>query len=243
MGVWYSMLKNYVIAGGARPRRVLIFFRYSELTDLTLRESGMDRWQIDRACPERDPIVEDRLSPPPSHPVRRLARALGALVPVERLKEYAEDPAARLAHRVTGRAARDIPADQLPDVLNAPFDLPNLRASAAARSNDEIPRVENVVGRSLLPPMLELARAHDIPLTFVRIRPQSVANGEPESPAARRYVRDLKRYIEARGAGFVDMTDAEWESAGLYRSGDHIAGRYHRRYTELFFEHLPELFQ
>lgn len=242
MGVWYLMLKNYVIASGAKPDRVIVFFRHTELTDLTLRPS-MDRWQIDRTSPELDPVVERRLSPLPGHPVRRLSRKLGEEVPLQRLKELIDDPAGRFAYWTLARLVPGLQSETLPKLVNAPFRLRNLRAAAATAPDDEIPPVGAVVETSLLPPMIELANEYGIGLSFVRIRSQSVANGESESPQSRRYLRNLKAWIEQRGATLIDMTDATWVGPDLYGSGDHIAPRYQTHYTRLFVRNLPELFE
>lgn len=203
----------------------------------------MDRAQIERATPELDPVVESKLAPVPGYPVRRLATRLRQLVPLERFRERLEDPAARWAFWVSPRLVDGVDPERLPGEVNAPFALENLRAASAAPAAEVVPEFSAVVQGSLLPDMIELAKSHEIALAFVRIRPQDVANGQPESPAMRRYVAELGRYLTQRGVVFVDMHDAEWESARLYKNGDHIAPRHKHRYTRLFHERLPELFR
>ena len=54
---------------------------------------------------------------------------------------------------------------------------------------------------------------------------------------------DFKRYVEAHGQLFVDMTSASWETPDMYKNGDHLAPRIMPHYTRLFVANLPELFR
>ena len=130
-------------------------------------------------------------------------------------------------------------------LVNAPFALERLRGApaAAASAGAAVYDFASTVGGSFLPELLSLSKSSGIPLGFVRIRPRSVAEGTPESPEMQKYVAELKRYIEARGAMFVDMSGAEWETAELYKNGDHIGPKFHAQYTRLFVANVPELFR
>ncbi len=243
--VWYLIFKNYIVASGVRPTRVVIFFRYQELTELTYRDTGFDQVQIERASPEFDPVVEAKLFPPPSHPVKRLAWRLGKLVPVSRLRASVADQTQVWFDEMSTMFVSEPDQQKRHQLVNAPFALERLRGApaAAASAGAAVYDFASTVGGSFLPELLSLSKSSGIPLGFVRIRPRSVAEGTPESPEMQKYVAELKRYIEARGAMFVDMSGAEWETAELYKNGDHIGPKFHAQYTRLFVANVPELFR
>lgn len=243
--VWYLIFKNSIIGSGVRPSRVLIFFRYEELTELTYRDTGFDQVQIERASPENDPVVEAKLFPPPTHPVKRLGWKLARLAPVSRLRAGVNDQLQGLFDEMSTMFANEADPTQRRQLVNAPFALERLRAAPAAQPSADVAPLDfasNVDG-SFLPELLNLSKTSGIPVAFVRIRPRSVADGVPEPAEMRKYVADLKRYIEAHGAMLVDMTNAEWEVPVLYKNGDHIAPAFHAHYTRLFTANLPELFR
>jgi hypothetical protein len=241
--VWYLIFKNYVIASGVHPDRVLIFFRYQELTELTYRESGLDQVQVEHASPDFDPVVEAKLFPPPKHPVKRLAWELERVAPVSRLRAMASDHTLLWLDSMSTMFVAEPDPKARRQLINAPFALERLRGAAAASAGEAVLDFASSVEGSFLPEILGLSKTSGIPVAFVRIRPRAVAEGEPESPKMQRYVAELKAYVEAHGAMFIDMTHASWESADLYKNGDHIAPRYLNQYTRAFFENLPELFR
>lgn len=243
--VWYLVFKNYVVASGVRPQRVIIFFRYQELTELTYRDTGFDQIQIEHASPDFDPVVEAKLFPPPSDPVKRLGWELGKLVPISRLRAAVGDHTQLWFDEISTGLGAEPDLKKRRQLVNAPFALERLRGApaAAASAGAAVFDFASTVNGSFLPELLSLSKSSGIPLAFVRIRPRSVAEGTPESPEMKTYVAELERYIEARGAMFVDMSGAAWESAELYKNGDHIGPRYHAQYTRLFVENLPELFR
>jgi hypothetical protein len=95
----------------------------------------------------------------------------------------------------------------------------------------------------LLPDILDLVTESQIPTVFVRVRTRARARGMPEPKALSEYIGGLRRYIEQRGAGFIDMSREDWESIELYGNGDHIADRYKAYYTREFVAHEPDLFR
>ncbi len=65
-GYWYLAFKNYVIASGSRPALTLVFFRDTNLTDLTFRLLGDYRVMLDEVAgdaePELDAVIARRRS-------------------------------------------------------------------------------------------------------------------------------------------------------------------------------------
>jgi hypothetical protein len=100
------------------------------------------------------------------------------------------------------------------------------------------------VNRSVLPLMLRDARAAGLTLCFVRVQRRPEGGRPPyQSRALRRYVAELRAYIESHGAILHDDTGDSALTLDMYADGDHLAGSARRLYTGIFFERLKPLFQ
>ena len=95
---------------------------------------------------------------------------------------------------------------------------------------------------SVLPLILNLSKEHGVPVCFVRVQRRPVNHRPPaQSPALRRYVADLKAWLDGTGACFHDDTGDPEMTLDLYEDGDHVGDR--RRYTEIFRKRLDPLFR
>jgi hypothetical protein len=244
--MWYAMFKNYVVASGHRPRRVLFFFRDVELTAPRAGTSGDNRGRLERVSLPEEPVIEARLSPPWTDPIERLRYRFEQDVPVRRLRERASpsiDAFGLWLAGVLGSAPKVQAAE-----INEAFALANLRpapkldevAEPASRRLDG--DFAQLVDESFLPDIIALAQEHAIPISFVRIRTRAAARGAPESEPFSRYQRDLRSYLEARGIPLYDLTPATWETLDFYALGDHVKIKRRREYTRLFVEHLRAAF-
>jgi hypothetical protein len=71
-----------------------------------------------------------------------------------------------------------------------------------------------------------------------------VGNRPPEqSPALKRYVQQLRVYLEANGAIFLDDWGDPEQPLSIYEDGDHIARDYRGYYTDLFYRKHREIFR
>ena len=57
----------------------------------------------------------------------------------------------------------------------------------------------------------------------------------------RKYVTDLRQYLTANGADYIDDRDDPELATIAYADGDHIARDARRRYTEIFYAKLLKL--
>ena len=130
---------------------------------------------------------------------------------------------------------------------NARFGLDRLRPMEAAdiqTAEDREADFDRDVHRSVLPLMLRDARAAGLTLCFVRVQRRPVGGRPPaQSRALRRYVSELRAYIEANGGILHDETGDPAITLDMYEDGDHIARHSRRHYTAVFFERLRPLFQ
>jgi hypothetical protein len=241
---WYLGLKNVVLGAGVKPKAVFVFFRDYNLTDVLFRLDEQFRWSVDRLAgpvePELDRAIARRLEGP-WYLVPRTVDAAYRYRPVR-------DAADAWVRTWPSRAlAGGDGAEPLQQHLNAAFALDKLRPALAAdiaSGDDELGDFHRMLPRSLLPDFVSLARANDIRLCFVRVQRRPGPDGSPrQSEVLRKYVADLREYLEANAAVFRDDTGDPDYPLAWYTDGDHTAFRYRPRYTELFVQKLAVLFR
>lgn len=238
---WYLALKNWVIASGARPKFVMIFFRDTNLTDVMFRLDEGFRWNLDRVAGEREDELNAVIAARAGALRHRVHALVAAAYGSERVRLWLEPG---LTDRI-GRAL--IPSRRLHrdfvTQMNARFDFQHMRPFEApdyVTAGDADTDFDRFVGRSVLPLMLRDAGQAGITLCFVRVQRRPVGNRPPEQPPAlRRYVSDLRAYVEAHGAVFIDDTGDPALPLEMYDDGDHVKLEWTARYTEHLYERLP----
>ncbi len=241
-GYWYLALKNWVVASGIKPRWTLIMFRDTNLTDLMFRLLDGDRWKLDEAArdlePELDAVVARRLAGSWYQAHRLLDQAYG----VEAARTRVEPALTAWPARVL---AGNVGGTLLQREVNDRFALEQLRPmpiSDMSVVSDNDADFHANVDASVLPLMLSLAREHGHRLVFVRTQRRAPGGGlRPESPALVKYMRDLRAYVEARGAVLIDDQHDQEILRLPYDDLDHIdpAGRI--PYTEILARKLRAL--
>ncbi len=238
---WYLALKNFVVASGVRPDWVLVFFRDTNLTDVTFRLDGPYRSALDQAAHDREDELDAVVSRRRRGNWHAVHDAANRIYDVARAREWVEPALSRWPARLV--AGDD--AGRLLERVNDAFALERLRPMAQAdlaAADLQQADVDRFVEASVLPLMLDLARAHDLRLVFVRVlrRPE---HGQPpaEAPQMRQYVTQLRAYIEARGGFLLDDRDVPALAQLPYADGDHVARDARGPYTDLLWERLQDL--
>jgi hypothetical protein len=129
------------------------------------------------------------------------------------------------------------------DAINALFALersrPVARSGTASDSDARGLRFSESVGRSFLPPIIDLVRRQNLPITLVRVQRRPEPDGPPvQSASLLRYTAELQSYLAARGVDFYDFNGDPETPLSVYGEGDHIAPEYLDRYTDLFARRL-----
>lgn len=237
---WYLAFKNQLVASGIRPRAVFFFFRDTNLTDTLFRLEGHYGGALDWVAlddePELDAVVAAR-------------RGLWHRAYASMSKTYALDIArawmAPLVRRwyLTWRYPDPVERAALEAGTDATFAIDHLRHDVGA----DISTVDRAdfghdLPTSVLPLIMDLAKARDISVCFVRVQRRPEGGHPPvESPALKRYIGDLRAWVEASGALFHDDTGDPEMTLDLYGDGDHVADD--RRYTEIFRRRMDPLFR
>jgi len=242
---WYLVLKNWVIASGIHPRYVLIFFRDTNLTNVMYRLDEQFRWIVDSAAHEREDELNGVIASATQGPWYQVPAAIERAYGADGARRWMEPAASGTLGKVLipGRRKRT----EFMTNMNARFGLDHLRPMDAADLQTAVDREADFgrhVNRSVLPLMLREARTAGLTLCFIRVQRRPVDGKPPyQSPALRRYVRDLRAYLEANGAKFHDETGDTALTLDMYEDGDHIARGLRRLYTGILFERLRPLFQ
>jgi len=237
---WYLVLKNQVVASGVHPKWVFIFFRDTNLTDVMFRLDGPYRPNLDHVAldlePELNAVVGARLI----GTWRRVYQWTDATYHVARTREWIEPLLTNWPAR--WMAGPNPASGRLLERVNQAFALDQLRPMAQADIAGIDTREADFnahVDQSVLPLMLELASRHQLRLGFVRVmrRPE---NGHPpeQPPELVRYMRDLKAYVESRGATLFDDNDQPSLATMPYEDGDHLAREAMVPYTDAFWARL-----
>ena len=239
---WYLAFKNYVAASGIRPRAVFVFFRDTNLTDVTWRLDSQAT--LDAVAHDREDDLNAVVAARVGGRWYRLEAAVERTYGAEGARQLVEPRVGAFVGEVMipGRRRRT----QFLDEMNARIGLEHLRPMEAAdmqAAEDRDADFYRYVDRSVLPLMLREASAHGLTLCFVRVQRRPVGGRPPyQSPALQRYMRDLRSYIEAHGAMLRDDTGDPELTLDMYEDGDHIAAASRRRYTEIFINRLAPLF-
>lgn len=270
--IWYLRLKNHVAASGSKPKAVFIFFRDDELTKPLNRIRGMYEKKIQslKRGEERefDDILEANL-PLDYKSVSLVKNIYPEIADAqdkrrESLNAMAMDPfvVANISQLWTRpRGKNDVETsmlrsqyekdwslarDSFKREVNEIFAYSKLRktrnadvSKKRAAYNYDFGNVE----KTFLPAMIKTASENGLKLVFVRVQKRPGPNGPlKDPPSLERYVAELRDYIENHGMIMYDFSGDPQVTLEMYQDGDHIAERYKRAYTELFYFRLAGVF-
>jgi hypothetical protein len=239
---WYLSFKNHLVASGIRPRAVFVFFRDTNLTDTLFRLDSLYGNALDEVAGRQEPELNALVAARKRGGWSRVHSAAVRTYQTDVATGWME-PAIRrwfVNWRYPDASAR-LRFDR---ALNDRFDLAGLRADVAAdlSAANESADFARDLPTSVLPLMTDLARQHGLTLCFVRVqrRPRG-SEPPPQPPNLRRYVADLRTWLEANGALFHDDWGDPELPESIYADGDHVRDR--RHYTEVFRRRLDALFR
>ena len=241
-GWWYLAFKNVVITSGVRPKWVFVFGRDTNFTDPMFRLLEPYRTKLDWVARDREPelnaVVGRRLNGPWHHVHAALDRAYA----VSRAQAWIEPQIAPWLARI---AVGNRQKTKLLAGLNEAFGLSHLRpiaqADMAAADDRDADFAANI-GDALLPSWVALARANGLRVVFIKVLRRPVdGHPPPDSAALQRYTTDLRAWLVARGAEFIDDRDDPAMAALPYADGDHIAGEGMTPYAELLAARLEKI--
>jgi hypothetical protein len=239
---WYLAFKNYVVASEITPDRTLIFFRDTNLTDLMFRFLEGHRQMVDEVATDHEPALDAAVATRLSGSWHRVHSAIDRAYALERTRTWLEPALLSWPGRViAGRQGGAL----LQRAVNDRFNLEHLRpmpqSDMSVVSANDADFHANVAS-SVLPLLLELARAHHLKLTFVRVQRRAEDGGlRPQRPALVQYMRDLRAYIQRGGGELIDDQHDPEVAALPYDDLDHLAREGRLRYTDILARKLEAL--
>jgi hypothetical protein len=242
---WYLLLKNYVVAAGIHPRLVCIFFRERMLTDATFRTTPTYRRFLESIRHEKEPVYREVLRDEETEEESTLGRLIDWLYPLNSRRHVQAEKVSRLAFRVAAGGNRIGPLRRR---VNETFDVEKLRDEVMDESTElsgaKAEEFNPDPKHSFLPHMVATAKQAGIPLCFVRQKRYPLPDGTtPQSESLRRYIGQLRSWLESQGCFFVDLTnDLEPDQAMYNKPGDdHMSPAAKEKMTEIYVRKLSPL--
>ena len=238
---WYLAVKNWVIPSRSRPRAVVIFFRDTNLTHVRFRLDEAFRWNVDRVAGQREDEV-DAVIAASGGPLRaRVGAAIDDVYDARRARAWVEPALSTWVGRVMIPSRRQRTAFMTE--MNGRFGVEHMRPmepADLAATPDEETDFDGSVQQSVLPLLLRDARRAGLRVCFVRVQRRPRGTAPPaQSEPLRRYIEDLRRYIESQGGVWLDDTEEPAiTSEALYEDGDHLAREARTYYTEILYARL-----
>lgn len=241
----YFRFKNYIVASGVHPELVCILFRDRVLTDPRFRTEGSYRSKLEAAMHEDEPIYRLVLG-------QRLAgegnlyRWVDKLYPLNAHRHAQHEKIEQTSMRLVANAGVTVP--ELRRWINDTFALTNLGGGAveeaAAISKERQTEFDPDPRRSFLPHIVAAAAEARIPLCFLRVKRHPNGDGfVQQDEQLRRYVANLRNWIESQGCYFIDDTNnpARRQDMYLQPGDDHMGPWAKERSTELYADKLRPL--
>ena len=248
--IWWLLFKNVLIASRARPLRVSVFFRESDLTWPDFRLSGGNAERISRLKRRHEPEW-DRVMAGRKPVVSRSAAAAERFFGVDDHDDWARRRVQDAAFSLTSlegvkRGKRRLELNELFALDQLREDLgddggsggeepaPGIATSDASDASDAMPPDPGMYAQaptvfdpspaaSFLPHFIELAARHDIRLHFHRVKRRPDTEGRrPDLPVFRRYQKDLAAYLRDHGCAYSDESGDPELDLSWYQDGDHI---------------------
>ncbi len=241
---WYLLLKNHVVAADVHPRLVCIFFRERMLTDATFRTTPTYRRFLESLRHPKEPVYRAVLQSD-EEDKSALGRAIDWLYPLNTRRHVQQEKISRLAFRI---AAGGVSIGPLRRRVNEIFDPVKLREEimdeSAEVSGEKPEEFSADPKRNFLPHIVETAQKAGLQLCFVREKRYPLPDGTtPQPEDIKRYMADLRQWVESQGCLFVDLTNDRKPDQSMYTKpgDDHIRKGAKAEATKIYAEKLRPL--
>jgi hypothetical protein len=266
--LWFLWLKNSLIASEIQPKRVFIFFRYTELTDPVYGTGSLFvREKIQKNSSESEPYYE-RVSSYHKGLIVHLKEWFLWLYPIQEVwhksARWLIDSAGYMfvlpdyiaykwrtifnpkqvarADVVRMLAARKSLRSDIADKIFTSSNMrkQNDRISKSSTANSKFNFKERLP-ISFLPEIVRLGREAGLNMVFVRMksRPNRDNSFLQDLPLLG-YMEDLAKYAKENGIIFHDFTGDENIHRSMYQDDGHIAPKFMKLWTENFVMRFAE---
>ncbi|MBF0445358.1 MAG: hypothetical protein HQL68_07190 [Magnetococcales bacterium] len=249
--LWYRIIKNDLIASGARPETIIFFLFGNELLQpISLPSQGNHALMAMRKSVANEPIVKREMLA--SHPLLTVKYFLMSLYAIQSLHNdinwyltnltmFLSQPSYReaLLERKKANHMR-IRAGILDSVNKLMERTGSTGVSQMAEigvNGQFIQRLDfaDALPRSYLPEILELLNSHGILPVFIQVNSLHRLNRQGEVFEFDRLLhRELGQYLSAHGAVYIDESEDSVVSSDMFADLTHIHNSYKAYYTKYF---------
>lgn len=253
--IHYLSFKYLFLPANVHPKKVFIFFRRNQFVLPRARTTDpLVKKTIERLSPVPDPVFEQIVHGRSRSVTDIVYDKLLTLFPIAAIQNEARRKLSDLALVLASLLQQN--GNQIDKERKTILEQVNNRfafTSGSFRSGIDIEsKQEETVknpydfyGRvkdSFLPHILELAKAKNIPLVFIRVQERPNENGAvQDSPDLQQYMHDMQEYLADHDAILYDFTGDPELPLSAYHDGDHIKDQ--KKYTELFYRRVGDLLQ
>ncbi len=239
---WYLVLKNIVIPSGVRPQRIFIFFRDNYFTLPKIGATGSLKGKVDQFSTADEPVIDSVLYPKTIK--EQIFTRITDLFSMRYLRGEVLQGFDSVYPFLAG-----IPPERTFEVkekINELFHHENFRRQLFIENvhlqKDEDLDFKMLVSKGFLPSIVELAKANNLNLFFVRMPRHPHKEKPANSERMKKYQKSYIEYLSAEGFGFYDFTEDPELREEMYQADDHIAREYSPEFTRLFVKRLRPFF-
>jgi hypothetical protein len=238
---WYVVLKNNIAQSENKPKYLVILFRDSILTAPGYRVHGSYFIQLDEFARRREPILLERAYLNLMNPLEKAADSYfplyGARVQIRQQIDTV------IRYSIPRWLGCDVECTDA-SMYNV-FEGSNLQPGQLQNAVASAERYlytghrldfKRQINDSFLPEMIHLAKDNNIRLILVRLKSQT--QGEYETPAVRRYISALSRYLSAEDVLFLDYGRDPRLIDEYYADTLHLSREGEAVFTEMLAERL-----
>jgi hypothetical protein len=232
-GWWYTVLDHVIARAERRPGLIVLCFQDDSLTRTSLAngQQAVDRVvamfdEEDRRAGAADRVADSAHSPA----VAFLERHWSLVALRSPVRKRVESAVKGYVASLVGETPAAIDAR-----LTRTFDLGAKDAAVLDSKERSVVDLRlydfhRIKDHSFLPDLLEVARANQIPMVFVRMPRKDTPARQPGSPAEvalDRYIADLERHLDQHGFDMIDLSRVGDLDRDDFEAGDHLnpAGR------------------
>lgn len=234
--VWYLLLKNNIAISQHRPITVFIFFKDERLTTVGSLDTPLLQEHIQKFGGAVEPLF-DAIAYDLSWLDRLALNYLSPYAYQDDLQDILERPFKYmfpLAYFDVDREAIDNSVETAFSNANMNIDLLNqeLAASSIYGNIDSEGRFQDKLEQSFLPHMIELARANNIELVFVRMKSKNNLLG-PDPEKLQQYFQRLGDYLATENISFWDYSNEPTIQEIHFEDNDHLNPLGEALFTEI----------
>jgi hypothetical protein len=239
---WYLVVKNIILHLREKPELVGIFFRDYYLTMPRLRVSGNHKKIIDDFCSPHE-VFLDNLA---YRQGRGIFNNLLQYIPAYMQRNISKNAIDNWVKSLAGFFSGGVDSNQVANAISSIFaqhhlndNLLHRRQVADEKDQEKGANKEFDPETSFIPVIIQLCKAADIKLVFIRVKRRRDLQSGMQPPELLCYIKELKRYLRKERISLIDYTDNRHIVLEDFGKGDHLnrqSGRY--KFTALLASDL-----